>query len=67
MMGYNVKEAEFQIKHLQECCESYRAKILDMENTINAIADPDDYETGVEKTAETCRRIAAECVVRFNL
>ena len=41
--------------------------VIDLSNTINAIADPDDYETGKEKTAETCRRLAAECVALNDL
>ena len=41
--------------------------VLDLSNTVNAIADPDDYEAGGEKTAETCRRLAAECIERNNL
>ena len=40
---------------------------LDMENTINAISDPDDYEIGGEKTVETCRRLATECGERNHL
>jgi|WetSurSiteA1Bulk_404760.scaffolds.fasta_scaffold261683_2 hypothetical protein len=43
------------------------SKNLDLENTILALADPDDYETGGEKTAETCRRLAAECIERNGL
>lgn len=41
---------------------------LDMENTLAAIADPDDYEMpGREKTAELCRQLAAACMARLNL
>lgn len=43
------------------------ALLLDLSNTLTAIADPDDYEAGGEKTAETCRRLAAECVALNDL
>lgn len=41
--------------------------LLDLQNTIGAIADPTDYETGGEKTVETCQRLASECMARNNL
>ena len=41
--------------------------VLDLSNTVNAVADPDDFESGGEKTAETCRRIAADCAERNHL
>lgn len=47
--------------------DSLRNRLLDLENTVSAIADPDDYEAGGEKTAETCRRLASECMARNDL
>lgn len=42
--------------------------IHDMENTLGAIADPDDYEKPhTEKTVELCRKLAADCMARLNL
>lgn len=49
MMGYNVKEAEFQIKHLQGCCESYWEEIAIKKALIQR------YKTALESIAKnTC-------------
>jgi hypothetical protein len=38
-----------------------------MENTLNAIADPDDYETGGLKSLAFVQALAAACIFRNNL
>lgn len=40
---------------------------LDLANTINAIADPEDYETGTTKTAKDMRELAVVCISRNGL
>ena len=70
-------EARQMIKHLlaiipangtMTCTEANEfCDLLDIQNTIIAIADPTDYETGGEKTVETCRQIAFECIERNHL
>lgn len=42
-------------------------RYLDLSNTLNAIADPDDYETCGVKTADLCQRLASDCIVRNHL
>ena len=43
------------------------AKNLDMGNTLLAIGDPDDYESGGPKTLSLCQWLAEECVERNRL
>lgn len=77
-MGYGaanvLKCKKHGLLYVEECSACLQAErdalaalVLDLSNTVNAIADPDDYEAGGEKTAETCRRLAAECIERNNL
>ena len=58
---------EAKVSRLEARVAEMDCRIIDLENTVNAIADPWDYETGLEKTAESCRAIATDCVARLNL
>lgn len=58
-------------KRLSDLVEKVRQVVnsddIDAQNTLAAIADPDDYENpGQEKTAELCRQLAAACMARLN-
>ena len=62
-----IQDLHQQLRESRARVAELNDRIIDLENTVNAIADPWDYETGLEKTAESCRAIATDCVSRLNL